>query len=473
MARSSVPDPVGTAAAAHADRTVLATDDDRHLTGGELAGLVGARAGALRAAGVAPGERVAVARDDRLAACVDLLAVIRAGGVAAPVNPGSDVVNRLERGGLTTLLTDIDALGGLVGTSVTLLTDPPAGEPVGPEAIPADRAVSLVFTSGSTGEPTPVVHTAGNHAAASEAAVERLDLSPFDRWYDPLGLHHMGGFAPLTRCLPVGVPVVVSDEPGPTDLLARIDATGATVASVVPTMVHRALETEATVPAQLRCLLVGGAPLREALYRRARARELPVWASYGLTETMGQVATARPAERDAHPDTVGRPLAGVEVRIVGEDGRQRPPGEPGTIHVSGPTVSPQRATDRGAPAPGLLTGDVGHLDEAGRLWVHGRRDGAIQTGGEVVFPHRVEAVLAMHPTVDDAAVFGVDDPRWGERVVAVVAGEAPEADALGAWCRDHLPAHAVPKTFAVVDGVPRTVSGTVDVAALRERLAER
>ncbi|MFP4629036.1 MAG: AMP-binding protein, partial [Halobacteriales archaeon] len=333
--------------------------------------------------------------------------------------------------------------------------------------IPADRPVTLLFTSGTTGEPTPIVHAVGNHAAAAIVAAERPGLGPDDRWYDPLGLHHAGGLMPVVRSAYAQVPVVLAPAVRLDGHLAAIQRHGATVASVVPPMLERALADGEAVPEALRCLLVGGAPLSDDLYARARTAGVPVWPTYGLTETLGQVATATPAERDGRPGTSGRALAGVELRVVA-DGDSPTADASGRIAIAAPTAAPD-ATD----ADGWLrTRDRGRLDDDGYLYVEGRLDDAIRTGGELVWPAPVAEVLEAHPDVREAAVVGLFDARWGEVVAAgVVGADDLDLEELEVHCRDRLDAHARPRHLVQLRALPRTASGTVDRDALRERLA--
>lgn len=469
MPETPIPDPVAAGAETVSEDTILlSSDDGRHYTAGELEKTVAQRAGTLVTAGVSAGDRVAVIVPDRLEAVLTILAVIRCHAVAIPLDPQTGDTEH-ER---CLEAASVDHLVGAGDTNGRAPIDPTAAgetEPIEPSPQPPDQPRTLMFTSGTTGEPSPVVHTAGNHDAAARAAVAGLELGAGDRWYDPLGLHHMGGLAPIIRCLPQGLPVVLSERVGPDGLLERIDRHEATVASVVPTMVHRAIDAEQSIPAKLRCLLVGGAPLREVLFRRAIDVGLPVYASYGLTETVGQVATATPTERQAHPGTVGKPLPGLDIDTIDGDGVVQPPGESGRIAITGPTVSPTTSTPT-ETGRRLVTEDIGRVDDAGRLWVLGRRDGAIQTGGELVHPQQVEAVLATHPEIEDVAVVGQSDPEWGQRVVAVVVGGTPDVEAVKAWCQSELPSYAIPREVISVDAIPRTPSGTIDRPRLRRRL---
>jgi O-succinylbenzoic acid--CoA ligase len=243
-------------------------------------------------------------------------------------------------------------------------------------------------------------------------------------------------------------------------------------------MLVRLLDAGWTPPASLRFVLLGGAPASEELLERALDRGVPVYPTYGATETASQVATATPADVRAHPETVGRPLRRTDVSVLDADGSAASTGERGEVVVSGPTVTPGYLdSDQTAAAfddAGFHTGDVGYRDEAGRLWVVGRLDDRIVTGGENVHPADVADALTALPGVADAAVVGLPDEEWGERVATLVVPvdrtDPPTAEALRSALRGEIADFAVPKTVAVADELPRTASGTVDRAAVRERL---
>lgn len=475
MTESTLVDPVSAGMRIDPEHPALISDSGRSMIFDELDTVVGTFAAGIEEITEGSNVPVAVAHSDRFIAVQLLLAAIRAGAIATPINPSVDidtVAERLDRGDVEVLITDIEPF-----QSNSIETVPPSSLSedvyIEGEDLSVDQPITQLFTSGSTGEPKPIIHTAGNHLAASRGAIDRLDLDTEDRWFDPLGLHHMGGFAPVLRCFPEGITVVLSEETPPDDLLGAIDRTESTIASVVPTMVYRELEGDVDVPEHLRCLLVGGAPLRESLYRRARDSDLPVWASYGLTETVGQVATATPTERDNHPGTVGEPLRDTEVRILDNGGNEVTANTPGRIEIIGPTVSESVASATTQSGAHLETNDIGQLDEAGRLWIFGRVDHAIHTGGETVHPHRIEEVFAEHPSIDDIAVIGMADPEWGERVVAAIVSDASIDPAeLKRWAGDRLRPPEVPKSTVSVETIPRTVSGTVDRDTLRHLLEE-
>jgi O-succinylbenzoic acid--CoA ligase len=334
----------------------------------------------------------------------------------------------------------------------------------------------VLFTSGTTGEQRGVRLTERNLRASAVASAFRLGVSPEDRWLCCLPVHHMGGLAPVVRTALYGTTLVVQrafDAGATAELFESHDVTGV---SLVPTQLRRLLEAGAPLDA-LETVLVGGAPVPGRLRERALAAGVALYPTYGLTEAASQVATALPAEAADHPGTVGQPLYGTRVTVVGETGPVEP-GEEGELVVSGPTVTPgyldESATEAAVGEFGLHTGDVGYRDEAGRLWVLGRRDDLVVTGGELVAPAEVAETLRAHPAVADAAVVGLEDPEWGEALAALVVPEDPTEQQLAATleshCRDRLPGYKRPKTVALADAIPRTQSGTVDRTAVCERL---
>jgi O-succinylbenzoic acid--CoA ligase len=292
----------------------------------------------------------------------------------------------------------------------------------------------------------------------------------------------MGGLAPVLRSALYGTVVVIQERFDAERTPAAAREHRATGISLVPTALHRILEAGADLPRSLRFVLLGGAAADESLIAACEDRGVPVYPTYGTTETASQIATATPAEAFAHEGTVGRPLYGTEVRILDDGGNPLPAGETGEIAVAGPTVTPgYLGDDDAAFGPhGLRTGDLGYRDDEGRLFVTGRADDVIVTGGENVSASEVVATLEEHPAVRVAAVVGLDDPEWGERVAALVvtAGEAGDDTAVGeeglrAFCRERLAGFKTPKTIRITDSLPRTPSGTVDREAVRKRLISR
>jgi O-succinylbenzoic acid--CoA ligase len=314
----------------------------------------------------------------------------------------------------------------------------------------------------------------------------------------------VGGLSILMRAVVYGIPVVFPTTPaaGPAsrglDLAAinqTIDDEQVTIVSVVSTMLARMLEArgERPFPPSLRCVLLGGGPAPRPLLEACARRGVPVAQSYGLTETTSQVATLAPADALRKLGSAGRPLLPTELRIdptvlslagranimVSESADTTVPLQEGEILVRGPTVSPGYLPSDGdlatpLPAAGpdgwLRTGDIGYLDADGYLFVLDRRTDLIISGGENVYPAEVEAVLLAHPAIAEAAVYGMPDPQWGQRVGAaiVVRTDRPydEADLL-AFTRERLAGYKVPSRIYLVEALPRNATGKLLRRALR------
>jgi O-succinylbenzoic acid--CoA ligase len=278
-----------------------------------------------------------------------------------------------------------------------------------------------------------------------------LGAHPDERWLSALPLSHVGGLSVVVRAAIMGTTAVVHDGWDTERVLNSLLHEEITLVSVVPTTLARLLDAGLREPPKLRCALVGGGPVAPELMRRAQDAGVPVAQTYGLTETCSQVTTQRPGDRQSD---AGPPLFCTNVRIAAD----------GEIVVSGPTVAGT------GPAGELLTGDLGSLDAERRLTVTGRKADTIVSGGENIAPTEIEAVLASHPAVSEAAVFGRPDPAWGEAVSAKVVlrsgATASEAELL-AFCSSRLARFKLPKEVSVVADLPRTRSGKLLRSALR------
>lgn len=466
-------------------------------------------AGALAAAGVAPGDRVAVRLPNRLDHAVAIHAVAWRGAVLVPVHrrwEAREVPEPVARVRAKLLVSDPDDPVAGADLPCPVLHAGALHEGVPMDPVPrADHALhSILFTSGTTGTPRAVPLTHGNHRASAGASAANLGVEPDDDWLCCLPLSHVGGLAILLRSVLQGTTATLVEGFEAEAVAAHLGSGRISVASLVPTMLRRLLEigpppdpggdelrpytqrvevhqtggveqlasaraggTPKPVPgSRLRAVLLGGGPFDRALVERALDHGLPVLGTYGMTETASQVATVPPEAARRKAGSGGRALSGVKLEVLGDDGRPAGPGESGAIRVRGAMVAASAA----GPDGWLTTGDRGHLDGDGFLWVAGRADAVIVTGGENVAPAEVEAALREHPEVADCAVVGVPDPVWGRAVAAAVVprhpGSPPAPDDLTAWCRARLAGFKVPRRWAIVADLPRTPSGKVATAAL-------
>ncbi|MGE5235147.1 MAG: class I adenylate-forming enzyme family protein [Acidobacteriota bacterium] len=349
-----------------------------------------------------------------------------------------------------------------------------AGSPAWGAAPPADddRALAVVFTSGSAGAPKGVVLSRAAFAASAAASARWLGWRDDDRWLLSLPPAHVGGLSIVTRCLLARRPVVLAAGLSPAQELARIARERVTLLSLVAAQLRRLLDAapETAAPRSLRAVLIGGGPCPSGLLAEAAARGWPLLPTYGLTETCSQVATQPPGWLPADGGGAGPPLPGVEMRIAD-----------GEIQVRGPMVCSGYLPEgvHGSPftADGWLrTGDLGRLDDRGRLEVISRRDALIVTGGENVAPEEVESALLSCPGVREALVFGVPDETWGAVIAAAVvppAGAAPEPAALRAALASRLAPFKLPRLLAVVPALPLSPNGKPDRSRAVRELAGR
>ncbi len=410
--------------------------------------------GVLRERGIESGQRVAVTPGADLDSVTWLYALFELGCPAVLVHP------RLTDRERARLLRSAEAAHLI---SETVIPPGPTSEPhVDP--VPGDRTLAIVYTSGSRGIPRGARLSRRAFVASAAAHADNLGWRSDDRWLLGMPPAHVGGLSILTRCLSARRSVVLSE--GPFDARKTVETLAreaVTLYSVVPTMLRRLLEAEDPVwsaGSTLRAVLVGGAPLSETLRARARARGIPVLATYGCTEACSQVATQTLSE--IGEPGCGSPLRGIEVRIKGGEIQIR-----GDVLMDGYLGADER--DLPFTEDGWLrTGDSGRLNAAGKLLVEGRLDDRIVTGGENVAPQEVEAWLEGVPGVTSAGVFGVPDEAWGQSVTAAIVVEHPgfDFDLLSARLRNELAPHKRPKEIAVLDALPLNRSGKLDRAQL-------
>ena len=347
-----------------------------------------------------------------------------------------------------------------------------------PKAPQSGRVVLL--TSGTTGTPKGARRGGGGGAGALAAMLDRIPWKAEETVVVAAPMFHAWGFGQLAIAATMTCTVVMRRRFDPEATLALVEEYDATGLAVVPVMLERIIDLPTEVldrhPApSLRFATASGSRMRgEAVIAFMDRFGDCIYNSYNATEA-GLISTAVPADLRIAPDTAGRPVVGTEVRILDDHDRDLPVGGVGRITVasgsqfegytSGETKSFHEAY--------MVSGDVGRLDEAGRLYVVGRDDEMIVSGGENVYPLEVEETLAAHPAVHEAAVVGVDDDQFGQRLAAfVVLRSEVSVDDLKAHVKAQLAGFKVPREVTVLDELPRNATGKVMKRLLPENSAD-
>ncbi len=438
----------------HPDRPALITEQST-ITYREYLQRVISAVGQLQRSGVQPGERVAVLAANSPEYVILLMALWHRKAVSVPLStrwPAYRIARTLKHIGCHILVVDESnaPLATTLPVTVWSLEEllSPGAEPTLPDALPSlelSADATMIFTSGSSGEPKAVLHTLGNHYYSARGSNRNIPFGSGDRWLLSLPLYHVGGLAiPLRSVLGGGAVVFPDPERSLEENITRLQATHL---SLVSTQLYRLVHQSGSVEAlqKTRAILLGGSAFSPALIEEAWKLNLPIHTSYGSTEMASQITTTPPGAPLDRLLTSGRPLPYREVRIA-------PDGE---IQVRGATLfrgywrddalDPARTPDGWFP-----TGDLGELDEQGYLIVHGRRDNRFISGGENIQPEEIERVLLQMPDVEQAIVVPVDDPEFGQRPHAFLKlrpGASPNETQIREFLARQLPRFMIPERF--------------------------
>ncbi|RBY92937.1 class I adenylate-forming enzyme family protein [Blastococcus sp. TF02A-30] len=405
-------------------------------------------AAALAAAGVRAGDRLLVSAAASPALLAVVLGAVRTGVVPVVLDPGLPAEERAALAEDADPALDVGAEPArlLAGDEEAELADVPLARP-------------MHYTSGTTGRRKGVWSGVLAEDDARALAAEEIDLwtfGPADRHLVLSPLHHSAPLRFAVHTLLAGGEVLL---PGPFDAARAVEAISTlrpTTTFCVPTHLQRLLARDDVDWSSFRRLVHAGAPCPEPLKRAALAAlpEGSVWEFYGSTEA--QFTVCSPEDWVAHPGSVGR----------ARPGRRLETDERGQLWCAVPRWARfeyWRAPEKTAASwrgDRVTVGDLGRVDDDGVVWLDGRREDLVISGGVNVYPAEVEAVLDAHPGVLESAVFGVPDDEWGQRVVAAYVGSADAAE-LAAWARERLSAAKRPKALHRIDDLPRTSTGKV------------
>ncbi len=341
-----------------------------------------------------------------------------------------------------------------------------------------DDPHAIIYTSGTTGFPKGVVLTYNNHWWSAIGSALNLGLEMTDKWLACVPLFHVSGLSILMKNVIYGMSVHLFRSFDPGEVNKTIIDEKITMLSVVATMLQALLKDleEKRYPSSFRCMLLGGGPAPAVILENCRDKQIPVYQTYGLTESASQIVTLSPEYMLKKLGSAGKPLFPAQIKImIGQD--QAKSNEPGEILIKGPNVTKEyfnrsEATAGTIKNGWLATGDIGYLDEEGFLYVLDRRKDLIISGGENIYPAEIEAALMHHPFVEEAGVIGIEDSKWGQVPAAFVKlkdhkHEVAESDII-AFAEENLAGYKTPKRVFFVDHLPRNASNKL----LRRELAK-
>jgi len=521
----TIPAAVAASIAARPDAEAV-VEPGRRVTYGELGGLVGSSTRAMIAAGVGPGDRVAIWAPNGLGWIVAALGAQSAGAALVPINTrfkGEEAAYVLSASKAELLVTTVGFLDtdtvGMLGAIETPLPHlrrivllegsadaaaAPKDTDVEPWHAFAGRAEGIsvataeerrqsvqptdtsdvLFTSGTTGRPKGVVMTHGQTVRQFREWCDFAGLQPGDRYLIVNPFFHMFGYkagwlASLLQGATI-VPVPVFDVP---EVLSRVETERITVFPGAPTIYRSILDhpgLDAFDLHTLRVAVTGAADIPVALIEEMRAR-LPfqrILTGYGLTEAGTCTGTRPDDDAETIAKTAGRAMRDLEIVVAGANGQEAPRGTPGELLVRGYSVmqgyldDPQ-ATSAAIDDRGFLhTGDLATMDDRGYVRIVGRLKDMIIVGGFNVYPAEVENALLAHEAIGQVAVIGVPDPRMGEVAIAYVVsapGRSADPDAIIGWARERLANYKVPRHVVVVSELPTNATGKILKQELRAR----
>lgn len=481
------------------DATALIAGE-RTATFAELDARSNRVAQALRAAGVAFGDRVAFIEKNGIEFFEVACALSKLGAVVVPVNwrlAPPEMLHIIDDSGARVVIVGTEFFGHveaiedrLTATLVAVGAHPrwpafdewtasyPAEDPC--VTTRPDDLTFLMYTSGTTGSPKGVMLSNDNYFCKATGIADKWRFDADSVSLAVMPMFHMAGSGWAFVGLCEGARTVVLRDVDPAAVLDAVARHDITNMLLVPVVIQRLLNTpgvEATDFSALRAIVYGASPITDDVLVRALERfDCDLLQVYGQTETTGSIT-----QLDRHdPELLrscGKPFPWVQVRIVDDAGRDVPTGTVGELwtrsrqNMRGYWNNPAATAATITPDGWLKTGDAGYVDREGYVYLHDRVKDMIVSGGENVYPTEIENVLMTHPDVADVAVIGVPDPAWGEAVKAIVvpaADSSPDEADLIAYARDRLAGFKLPKSVSFADDLPRTPSGKILKRALRE-----
>ena len=423
-----------------------------------------------------PGSRVGILATNTLMSYKLSLAIMCSGRTIVWLNwrlAGEELERQIKDSGLQLCLVENSLWrSGMTDPfksySAFLITSADPGELI--PVFKSNWVASIMYTSGTTGKPKGVLQTFGNHFYSAISSALNLGLSSADKWLCVAPIFHISGFSIIMRGLIYGMTVRLVEKFRAEELERILANETVTIMSVVPFMLKKLIQqqnkTNTHYNSAFRCMLLGGGTIDRETLEACLQRSIPVVQCYGMTETCSQIVALRSADALLKLGSVGQPLFSTQLKLSkdGEILLKTPALTPGYLNL--PDKLPSKMIDGW-----YRTGDIGHLDKEGYLYIDGRADEMLISGGENIFPQEVEQIYQRYPQINEVAVVGQNDSVWGQVPVAfVVSDRRLSPTKLINYGYEHLARYKVPQHYIFVSELPKNASGKIRRFMLREKL---
>lgn len=438
----------------------------------------------LKEQNISAGDRVGIIEKNDVDFVINILSLWQLSAVPVPINTRLtefEIEEQLAAARCSAVLAQKEFSSRIKSTGWKIIEYPfeiVSDHPfIGIQEIKLSDPSIIIFTSGSTNKSKGIILSFNSLFNSALMSNQLLRYTHSDRWLASLPFYHIGGFSIITRSFLFGIPLIIPDSLSTEDLLSAMNIHRPTFISLVAAQLKKIVDDEVSPNPELKNCLIGGGFSDYELIRKASELGWPVNIVYGSTETSSFVTALLKDELIFKPNSVGRAVPTNKILITDNDGNEQKPFEIGEIVVQSNALMlgyiDESETKQVIKNGFYFTGDIGFLDEDGFLFIEGRKNFLISTGGENVNPIEVEKALLQHPLVGEAAVFPLKDQEWGEIIAAAVVlrdkSDRLSFTDLKNFLQERLTGFKIPKKIFFEDQLPKTELGKVEKDKLINR----
>lgn len=438
----------------------------------------------LKKQNISTGDCVGILGQNDVDFVINILALWQLSAVPAPLNirsAESEIDEQLALADCSSVLAQKEFLEKLKSSNRKIIEYPFDADNnksfTGREEINVSDPAVIIFTSGSTNKSKGIILSFNSLYNSALSSNQLLRYTRSDRWLASLPFYHVGGFSIITRSLLFGIPLIIPDSLSTEDLKEVLNKWQPTFISLVAAQLKKLVDEGISSNPELKNCLIGGGFSDNELIRNAFELGWPVNIVYGSTETSSFVTALLKDEIIFKPNSVGRAVPTNKILITDNDGNEQKPFEIGEIVVQSNAIMSgylnSVETQEVIKNSFYYTGDIGYLDEDGYLFIEGRKNYLISTGGENVNPIEVEKALLQHPLISEATVFPLKSKEWGEIIAAAVAlkskSDKLSYDELKRFLQDRISGFKIPKKIFFEEQLPKTELGKIEKDKLINR----